>query len=102
MSDVISINSKKVLGQYIDARSGELIPEEAYFFAGVFLSVVLPQWIFYVYGGLVPGLAFAASAVSGSLFGVAKYRSSYRPLPCVVGAAARVPPREGASCKRAA
>jgi hypothetical protein len=102
MDNAVSINSKKILGAYIDAQSGDLIPEDAYFCAGVFLSMLLPEFAFVTYGGLVPLVTFAACAVAGSVYGLARYRSANRHLPCVVvGTEARVPPRKDVSRKRA-
>lgn len=94
MDNVVSINRVKVLGAYIDAQNGELIPEDAYFYAGVLLSVVLPQFTFFVYGGPLPLLAFAVIVLAGSIYGLARYRSPYRFPSCVDrGTEARVPPR---------
>jgi hypothetical protein len=103
MDKAVSINRKKFLGAYIDAPNGNHIPEDAYFCAGVFLSVLLPQLTFVAYGGILPLVVFALTAAAGSACGLAKYRSALRPMSCVVlGAEARVPPHWDASQKRAA
>lgn len=103
MNNVFSINRKKILGAYIDAHAGESIPGDAYFFTGVFLTMLLPQLTLFVYGGAPPLMAFAACALAGSAIGVAKYRSPYAPPSCVeTGTEARVPPREDSSQKLAA
>jgi hypothetical protein len=102
MDNLVSINRNKFLGEYIDARNGELIPEGAYFCAGVFFSVLLPQFTLFVYGGFAPLIAFAACALAGSLLGVVRYRSPYEPPSCVeIGAESRKPPRQVSSRKRA-
>ena len=102
MNNVISINRNKLLGKYINAWNNELIPEDAYFCAGVFLWMLLPQSTFFLYGSFPPLIAFAACALAGSLLGVAMYRSPYAPPSCVETVTkARVPPRQDSSRKRA-
>lgn len=102
MKNVISINRNKLLGAYIDAQNKERIPEDAYFYAGVFLWVLLPQLTLFLYGGITPLIIFAACALGGSLLGVAKYYSPSAP-PSIAGTVtkARVPPRQDSSRKRA-
>jgi hypothetical protein len=103
MDNLVSINRKKILGDYIDAQDSEHIPEDAYFCAGVFLSVLLPQYTFYVYGGFLPLIAFTVCALAGAAFGLARYWSPYTPLSCVAtDTEEQVPPREDTSSKRAA
>lgn len=103
MTNRVSINRKKVLGSYLDSRNAELIPEDASFWAGAFLTVGLPQIIFFIYGGELPLMAFAASALAGSAWGLARYFFPQRLLSCVgVRPAARIPPREDALLKKAA
>jgi hypothetical protein len=102
MNNVVSINRHKLLGKYIDAWNNEFIPKDAYFFAGVFLWILLPQLTFVLYGGFSPLIAFAASALAGSILGVVRYRSPYTPPSCVgTVTKARVPPRQDSSRKRA-
>lgn len=101
MNNAVSINSKKFLGRYIDARNDKRNPEDLFLYTGVILSLALPQLAFYIYGGPLPLLAFAASALTGVLLGLARYRSPYRPPLCVAGAVARVPPHNEALRQRA-
>lgn len=83
MKNVISIHRKKFLGAYVNTQDRRRIPEAAFFFTGVILSVVLPETIFCAYGGL-PGLIwFAGSALTGSLVGLALYQSPHQILSCV-------------------
>jgi hypothetical protein len=104
MKNLVSINRNKVLGTYINAQNRNRIPDDTYFYAGVFLSAVLPQFIFFIYGGFLPLLAFAVSGLAGSTLGLASYYwLPYRPLSCVNGETeAQVPPREDTSRKKAA
>lgn len=84
--------NEELSGGYVNALNGEHIPEDAYFCAGVFLSMLLPEFTLVAYGGLLPLAAFALTAVAGTVYGVVKYRSAFRPLSCVVlGAEERVP-----------
>jgi hypothetical protein len=104
MNNLVSINSKKVLGAYMDAQNSELITEGTYFYMGVLLSVVLPQFVLSVYGGFLPLIELALSAVVGSSIGLARYYwFPYRLLSCVnKRAEARIPPRINTSRKKAA
>ena len=70
---VVSINTRKFLGDYCEAQNSERIPEEALFFTGIILTVVLPQIIYCAYGGPIPRIVFAAGALTGALYGVAMY-----------------------------
>jgi hypothetical protein len=104
MDNVVSINRNKILGAYIEAHDSKFNPDSAYFWTGICLSVLLPQYIFYIYGGLLPVTVCAVSMLAGLILGLVRYnRSPYRPLSCVdMEVGARVPPREDASRKRAA
>lgn len=80
MNNVVSINRRKVLGAYIDAQAGGLANEDAYFCAGVLSSLVMPQYVLFVYGGSLALIAFAVTGLIGLALGVAKYYwLPYRP-----------------------
>ncbi len=73
---VVPIHTRRFLGAYSNARDGERVPETVLFFAGVFLTVGLPEIICTAYGGIIPFIAFAATASAGSLLGWAIYRQT--------------------------
>jgi len=82
---VVQIHTRKFLGGYSRSLERERINETVLFFAGVFLTVVLPQIICTAYGGIIPFIAFASTASAGSLLGWFMYRHApYRALRCVV------------------
>lgn len=74
MKKIVSIYSAKFLGHYCYAQSNERIPAEVPFLFGVFLTVVLPQIICIVYGGIIPLVAFASVATVGCVLGWVLYR----------------------------
>jgi hypothetical protein len=77
MEKVVSINAGQFLGSYRDTQNNkQFIPEDSLFVAGVLLSMVLPELIYIAYGGFLPLIAFAGSAVAGSTWGVAMYYKS--------------------------
>ena len=102
--NVVSINSYKVLGMYLNALERERIPEEVYFVVGVIFSLVLPQFIYSLYGGFPAVAAFAASGLAGLALGFAKYRRSpYWPNSFFgLEAVPRTPRSEGGSLRKAA
>lgn len=75
MNNVISINRGKFLADYISKGAGGNV-EQAIFFAGVLLTVVLPQTIYCASHGPVPSIAFGATALVGTLVGITRYRRS--------------------------
>jgi hypothetical protein len=104
MSNVVSINHKRILGTYINTQGRELIPDEAYFVGGVFFSVLFPQFIYCLYGGLLSLIAFASSGLAGALLGLAMYyRLPYRQPSCFdTGTVTQDPPRKDVTLKEAA
>jgi hypothetical protein len=104
MNNMVPINSKKFLGAYSDAQNSERIPDEAVFFTGVIFFVVLPQIINIVYGGFIPLVVFAGSALVGSILGLVMYnRFPYRMPTCLrSGNVPQAPPSEGVAKKKAA
>ena len=72
MKNVVSINGRKFLGSYMDARNNEQFPDEVPFAIGVILTMALPQLICGAYG-LLPPVAFAGAALTGTIWGVANY-----------------------------
>lgn len=104
MKKVVQIYSRKFLGAYSYAQNNERIPDTALFFAGVLLTVALPQIICTAYGGIIPFIAFAGSAFIGSVLGWVRYRQMpYRALSCVgMRYVPRTPSNEDATHKRAA
>lgn len=84
MKGVVSINGRKFLGSYIDARNNERIPDEVFFGTGAFLTVVLPQLICSAYG-LLPITVFAGTALAGSLWGAANYFRQPPAAPSLTG-----------------
>jgi hypothetical protein len=103
MNNLVSINRGKVLGDYIDAQFGETT-EDAYFYAGVLLSVVLPQYALSVYGRFFPMIAFAITGLVGLTLGLARYYwFPYQSLSCVDSkAVTRIPPRANILSKKIA
>jgi VIT1/CCC1 family predicted Fe2+/Mn2+ transporter len=78
MNNVVSINKRrsnerKFLDAYSDAQTKERIPDDAFFVAGVILSMILPEGIYSFYGGIVPLAAFVATALAGTILGVTMY-----------------------------
>jgi hypothetical protein len=103
-NNVFSINKRKFLGSYCEVQNSERIPEEAIFFTGVILSVVLPEIIYCVYGGPVPPIVFAGVALVGTLLGVASYHQQpYEPISCVrTGSVPQAPPSGSVKLKKVA
>lgn len=99
----ININRKRLLGAYY-AQNNNRIPEDAFFFTGVILSMGLPEGFYSVYGGLVPFMMFAGSALVGSIWGVARYRRSpAHNIPCInTGTMPRAPQSKDTNQKKAA
>lgn len=90
MNNLISINRGRFLADYTSKNTGSTFERTA-FFAGVLLTVVLPQTIYCASHGPVPSIAFAATALVGTIVGVTRYRqSSYWPDSSV---AKRIVPR---------
>lgn len=83
MNNVISINTRRVLGASSQIQTTKRFPDAAVFLTGVILSVVLPESIYCVYGGLLPLIAFAGSALAGTIVGLVMYQSPYRGMSCV-------------------
>jgi hypothetical protein len=104
MNNVVSINRGKVLGAYIDAQCSGLAKEDAYFYAGVLSSLVLPQYVLFIYGGFLALIAFAITGLIGLTLGVTRYYwFPYRPLSCFdEKAEARMPPHAYIQNKKAA
>lgn len=101
---VVRLYTKRFLGAYSDARGRERIPETARFFAGVILTMALPQLICTAYGGFIPFIAFAATASAGTLIGWAMYRQASEGAASCVGArdTPRAPRSEPAANRKAA
>ena len=109
MSNVISINkgnkrSNDFLGAYIEAQNNRRIPEEIFFVAGAILTVGLPEFIFSIYGGLIPFFVFASSLLVGAGSGLANYyyRSPYLTLSLSDRAGLQVPPGKKDTTDKAA
>ncbi len=109
MSNVISINkgnkrSNDFLGAYIEAQNNQRIPEEVFFAAGAILTVGLPEFIFSIYGGLIPFFVFASSLVAGVGLGLANYyyKSPYQTLSLSDRSGLQVPPGKKGTTKKAA
>jgi hypothetical protein len=84
-SKVVRIHTKKFLGGYSHALERERINETVLFFAGVFLTVALPQIICIAYGGIIPLIAFASTVSAGSILGWVMYRHApHRVVSCVI------------------
>jgi len=108
MNNVISIDrrskNRKVLGITLSAQNSGYIPDEAFFFTGILLSIVLPEGIYSVYGGIFPLTAFAGCALAGLIWGLIRYYiSPYRIISCVsTGTVPQSPPGEDTMRKKAA
>jgi hypothetical protein len=103
MGKVISINSRKFLGSYY-ARSSDNIPDEAIFFAGIIMALLLPQLVCSVYGGLVFLFAFTGTALAGTLWGlVMYYKYPFKVISCVnTGTVLQAPPGSNKTLKKVA
>jgi hypothetical protein len=94
--NVVRLYTRKFLGEYSYAQERERIPEAVLFYAGVILTVALPQIICTAYGGIIPFIAFAGTASAGSLIGWAMYRQApHRVASCVGTRSARRAPLSG-------
>jgi hypothetical protein len=104
MDKVVSINNRRFLGAYCEAQNSERIPEEAFFFTGVILTVVLPEIIYCAYGGPVSPILFTGCALAGTLLGVAKYHQLLHQLISSVRTRTvpQAPPSGGITLKKAA
>lgn len=103
MKKVTSINRGKFLGAYCDDARNERIPEQILFAAGVLLLVGLPQFIFGIYGGVAPIIAFAGSSSVGFIWGLLRYARVPDQLSIAdTGFAAQSPPRKDGKMKDAA
>ena len=104
MDKVVSIYHRRFLGAYRYAQDCEAIPDEILFLTGVLFTVGLPQLVFFVYGGVTPLIAFAVSAVVGSIWGlVLFYLFPYQIPSCInSGSVRQAPPREDTRRKKAA
>lgn len=104
MNNVTSINSKMVLGSYIDAQSSEQRPEEVFFVVGAILALVLPPIGLYSVFGWVMLLAFAVIAVAGARWGKAMYNrgNNWAGARIFTGAIPRTPRGEGSKFRDAA
>ena len=74
MSKIIRFKNKKMLGGYSNAEQRKIIPENALFFAGLAVSIVLPEAVYCFLGGPVRPTAFAVIALSGLVWGCIRYR----------------------------
>lgn len=103
MKKVVSINHGKFLGSYIDAQNSVWVPDETYFFIGVLFSMVLPQIIYCIYGGLIPLLAVVSNASVGYFLGWTIYhRFPHRITSCFnAETEQQAPPDEGTKSKAA-
>ena len=92
MNNVFSINRRRPF-HYNQNRGGLL--EEALFFTGVALTVVLPEGICAVLGGSITATALTASLVIGTVAGVIRYYwFPFRIISCVSkGNISQAPPK---------
>jgi hypothetical protein len=104
MNKVVPLNNKKFLGAYLYAQNSERIPEDSLFVIGVILSEVLPATIYSAYGGPVPPVVLAGSALAGLIWGLARYynNSSWGTSRADTGTMPQAPPSENNSLKKAA
>jgi hypothetical protein len=73
MSKVVSINRDKFLGAYCSAQEKQRIPDNTFFYAGVFLTTVVPVIIYCASDGPVSPMLFALVALTGTIGGLVKY-----------------------------
>ena len=104
MNKVVPINRGMYLSGYCDAQNIERIPDDILFGAGVISTVVLPQIIMSIYGGIITLVALTMVALVGSITGLVVYRHLPYQIPHCVNAetAAQSPPREDNTVKKAA
>jgi hypothetical protein len=95
MNKVVPINRVRGTGANPDAQDNERTPEEAFLVAGAILTLVLPQFVLSVYGGLVAFAVCAGIALAGAAWGVASYkRSSYPVESRITGTTSQAPPKQ--------
>lgn len=83
MNNVIPLKRRGFLAGYISQNSRRR-PHEAVFLAGVLIAIVLAETVYCAFGGPVPAIGFAVSALLGSTIGVTIYRRfPYRMVSCV-------------------
>lgn len=90
MRKVIPMAARKSSGSYF-GRIRERIPEEASFYAGVFLTLGIPQIACVAYGGTVSFAALAAAALGGAAWGVIMYRQAPGTFVSCVGTRGGLP-----------
>ena len=103
MSNVIQMPPREGSGSYFD-RIRKRVPGATPFYAGVLLTLVLPQAACVAYAGASALVAFTATALAGSAWGLGMYlradygvasRADTRDVP-------QAPTRRGAPFKKAA
>ena len=104
MNNIVPINRGMVFGSYTDTQNSERIPEEITFAIGVISTLMLPQLGLYSAYGLLPLLVFAVVALTGVIWGEARYnKSAEEVVPHIItGTVPRTPPSEAVKLKEAA
>jgi hypothetical protein len=102
MNNVIPLKRRGFLAGYISQNRRR--PDQAAFIAGVLTTMVLPEVVCSVFLGPEASIAFAASALLGSLLGITVYRRfPYRVESCVSKETGRqAPPEEDTNMPNAA
>lgn len=75
MSKVVSINSKKFLGEYLQNQDSPRNFEENFLSAGTILSVAIPPMIALAYAGIMLSALFAGAEILGVVLGAAAYKN---------------------------
>lgn len=103
MSKLTLVPARKSLGFYFD-RIRKRIPAEAAFYIGVLLTLVLPAAVCVAYAGTISFVAFTATALVGSAWGLTMYRQSSYRIASSMGTrdVPQTPTRRDAPLKKAA
>ena len=71
---VVPINRGMFLSTYCNAQNGKSILEEIFFGVGFIATVLLPQIILSIYGGIISFISFATVVLVGLITGLVIYR----------------------------
>ena len=71
---VVSINSKRLFGAYLQAFENEYVPDDVASVTRLAGALLGLQILYSVYGGIYPLIAFAGSDLTGILLGALAYR----------------------------
>lgn len=103
MSKLVSLNSRKFLGTYIEQQDRQRIPDGALFLCGVLATVGMPESTFIAHMGFTSFVVLASTLAVGVMAGI----TIFRWFPCrftsvVVSSYPQTPLNEEVNLKPAA